>query len=368
MNPLFSIIIPAYNAGEFLGKAVDSVLEQDFNDYELIIVDDGSTDNTPQICKEYAEKNSDKIIVISKDNQGVSAARNAGIKIARGQYILFIDSDDFIEPDSLSVLSKSITQLGCPDILVFGILSNKFPWVPSDNPVNTVLDREYIETVIIPEQINLRPRTRDIQPFIWNKAFKKSIIDNNEIAFDESHRKWNDKEFVIWFLKYAQTMVCIDAALYNYESVNTSETRISNNFNPDLILSISKRDRTLLERFDNEYHISESQYYKNYMFHIILNLCEDVIIHNYKEKKKLFEIVFSDASVRDWAKAAIPESRSEKAIAQAVNSGNLTNIDTLIELWIIDRKKKAKQTAIREGIVSYPKKALSKMKRFLKKS
>lgn len=363
MNPMFSVIIPAYNAGKFLDKAVDSVLNQDFDNYELIIVDDGSTDNTLEICNTYAEKFKDKVIVVSKGNKGVSAARNTGIKKACGKYILFIDSDDYIEPNSLSTLSDRIIQLGYPDIVVFGILSNKFPWVPSDNPVNEVLDRNYIETVIIPEQINLRPRTKDIQPFIWNKAFKKEIINNNNIVFDESHRKWNDKEFVQWFLLYARTIVCIDSALYNYENVNTTEIRISHSFSPDLILSIPDRNRKLFDRFDSQYQLSKSSYYKRYSFGIILNLCEDVVNHNYNETKRVFETVFSDELVKDWAASVNPESKSEKAVVQAVISGDLSNIDTLIETYIIERKRREKQILIRKRIISFPKRALSKMKR-----
>ena len=144
MNPMFSVIIPAYNAGKFLEKAVDSVLNQDFDDYELIIVDDGSTDNTLEICNTYAEKFKDKVIVITQSNKGLSGARSSGMKRANGEYLLFLDADDYIEPNSLSTLSDRIIQLNYPDIVIFVFFFFFFPWTPSDNLLNSVLDRNYI--------------------------------------------------------------------------------------------------------------------------------------------------------------------------------------------------------------------------------
>ena len=362
MNPLFSIIIPAYNAGKFLGKAVDSVLEQDFNDYELIIVDDGSTDNTPQICKEYVEKYS-QIYVVSQSNKGLAGARNSGMRVSRGQYILFLDADDYIEPVSLSVLSKSITQLGCPDILVFGIFSNKFPWVPSDNPVNTVLDREYIETVIIPEQINLRPRTRDIQPFSVNKAYRKEIIDTYSLAFDESYRKWEDKDFVLSFLIHAQTMVCLDTALYNYESVVAPTVRLSTSFDPSLILSIPSRSKKTFGMFDEKYHLSESEYYKRYMFEIVLGLCKEMLNNVYEKTKTVLCTVFSDELVKDWASAVIAKSKIEKEILYSIEKNSLDNLEEMLIKLFAYREKKERRDKKIKNFVSLPKRCVRKAAR-----
>jgi len=105
MNLRTSIIVPIYNVEKYLHKCVESIINQNYKDIELILVDDGSPDNCPVICDEYAEKY-DFIKVIHKENGGLSDARNAGIKAATGDYVLFVDSDDFIEPGSISVIMQ----------------------------------------------------------------------------------------------------------------------------------------------------------------------------------------------------------------------------------------------------------------------
>ena len=97
-QPLLSIIVPIYKVEEFLHECIDSILKQEFTDYELILVNDGSPDNCGDICDQYSSEDS-RIIVIHKENGGLSSARNAGIDIARGKYYSFIDSDDFISQD-----------------------------------------------------------------------------------------------------------------------------------------------------------------------------------------------------------------------------------------------------------------------------
>ena len=93
-----SIIVPIYNVALYLRKCVDSLLAQDITDYEIILVDDGSPDECPQTCNEYAEKY-DNIKVVHQENAGLSAARNSGIAVAQGDYILFVDSDDYLQPN-----------------------------------------------------------------------------------------------------------------------------------------------------------------------------------------------------------------------------------------------------------------------------
>ena len=104
-NSAISIIIPVYNAEKYLRRCIESVLSQSFTDFELILVDDGSRDFSPHICDDYAQKDS-RVKVIHKANGGVIAARNDGLDIAKGEYVTFIDSDDWVERESLSTISN----------------------------------------------------------------------------------------------------------------------------------------------------------------------------------------------------------------------------------------------------------------------
>ena len=106
MKHKFSLIIPAYNVEKYIKKCLDSVLNQTYNNYEIIIINDGSTDNTSKILESY--KSNKKIKIINQENKGLSNARNTGVSNAKGDYILFIDSDDFIEKELLEILNKTI--------------------------------------------------------------------------------------------------------------------------------------------------------------------------------------------------------------------------------------------------------------------
>lgn len=112
-----SIIVPVYNSEEYINTCIDSLVKQEFKDVEIILVDDGSTDNSGKICQKYAGEN-EKIILVTKENGGLCSARNAGIDVATGEYLLFIDNDDRLEDEALNIIWKAITELKC-DILRF---------------------------------------------------------------------------------------------------------------------------------------------------------------------------------------------------------------------------------------------------------
>ena len=124
---IYSVIVPIYKVEKYLKKCIDSILEQSFKDFELILVDDGSPDNCPQICDEYA-KNDSRIKVVHKKNGGLVSARNVGIQTAIGDYICYVDGDDWIHEDTLKNLYNEAIKDYSPDMVVFGIVklySNK---------------------------------------------------------------------------------------------------------------------------------------------------------------------------------------------------------------------------------------------------
>lgn len=113
----FSIIVPVYNVEKYLNNCIESLLNQKFDNFEIILVNDGSTDKSGLMCDNYASTNKN-ISVIHKDNGGLSDARNIGIANAKGEYIIFVDSDDFIEPESLKKFNELIEKKGKPDVII----------------------------------------------------------------------------------------------------------------------------------------------------------------------------------------------------------------------------------------------------------
>lgn len=182
MKPLISIIIPVYGVEKYLERCVDSVLNQTYSNIEVLLVDDGSLDNCPKICDNYAEIDS-RIKVIHKENGGLSSARNCGLKIANGDYIGFVDSDDYIEPEMFEKLMFVLLKTNS-DISICGVkdeYEDVKPGIPSD--VNYVTK----QTVINGSQA-LQYVLKDtvIVSHAWDKLYKAELWNN--IEFPEGKR------------------------------------------------------------------------------------------------------------------------------------------------------------------------------------
>lgn len=196
MSPYFSIIVPVYNSSQYLNRCIDSILNQTYHDFELILVDDGSTDDSGNICDAYAQQDK-RIRVFHKPNGGVSSARNKGIKEALGEYIIFVDSDDYIWPERLQRM-KDISQKQ-PDMIV--------------------------ETYSVPESYRHRFKQIEEQDFlyvnnicvIWTSAFKNEIIKENYIRFDETIWHGEDTIFILDYFYHCKTIIYNDGYGYVYE-------------------------------------------------------------------------------------------------------------------------------------------------------
>jgi len=214
-NDLISVIIPVYNVDKYLSRCIDSVINQTYKNLEIILIDDGSTDNSGKICDEYALKNN-RIIVIHKQNEGVSSARNTGLNIATGNYIGFVDSDDYIEPDMYEVLYnlliKNEVEVSCCDYFVFSRKEKKY--VQSlDNTINGIL---YINEILNTKSGH--------GGFLWNKLYSKNLIGN--IQFDETLIFGEDYVFVIdVFMKAKKIAFCKDAKYYYCYNPNSVTKR-----------------------------------------------------------------------------------------------------------------------------------------------
>ena len=220
-----SIIVPVYNVEKYLDRCIKSILNQTYEDLEIILVDDGSTDKSRMICNFYKQKDT-RIKVIYQSNKGVSAARNAGIKEATGQYIGFVDSDDYIEPDMFDTLYNLICKFNC-DIAICGY-SCIYP--------RYVRQSDHLDRILIMNSEKLLEEifTGTIKGFLCNKLFKIELFEN--ISIPEDIHFGEDLYTVVNILNRYNDVKCIytSRSLYNYVQVSSSITNnIIKCFTPD---------------------------------------------------------------------------------------------------------------------------------------
>lgn len=214
MTPLFSVILPIYNVATYLERCIQSVLSQDFSDYEMILVDDGSTDSSGQICDEYASKY-DHIRVIHKENGGLSSARNAGMDIACGKYIWWIDSDDWADKQSLSVLYNAVKEEE-PDIVKFNHIrvSDTETVVLSSAVPGNYMHRGEID-------ILLKQAFKETSKFVlsaWSHVYKREFLQREHLRFvSEREIGSEDYLFNLQALLVASQIIVLKNALYYYE-------------------------------------------------------------------------------------------------------------------------------------------------------
>ena len=203
--PLFSIIIPVYKVEEYIHKCLDSVVCQSYDNFECIVIDDGSPDNCGRICDEYAMLDR-RFNVIHQKNSGVSSARNVGIENSRGEYLLFVDSDDWIEKETLELLYKEIFK-NKPDVIVFGY-TEVSETIETDYPVEEINDIEKIKDKFISDEW---------RNFACNKCFSRRLFSN--VMFPKG-QAYEDLFTIPRVINNANRISIIKHVLYNYNQNN----------------------------------------------------------------------------------------------------------------------------------------------------
>lgn len=213
---LISIIIPIYNAGEYLSRAIDGLLAQEEVEFEIILIDDGSTDDSPTVCDRYSEQDS-RIRVIHTPNGGPSAARNLGLDSAAGEFVFFMDADDTLDPDALKTLRKALDDdgsdwaIGDFQVLKGGVNLREDGYFFSS-------DRFFGEKDILPAVKDYLRKPRGASEFtnVWGKLFKTAVIRGSHIRFDEELKTWEDVVFNFDYLEHCVSMSYVHRQLYHY--------------------------------------------------------------------------------------------------------------------------------------------------------
>lgn len=305
IKPKVSVIVPIYNSEAYLDETIKSIINQTLYEIEILLIDDGSIDNSLEICRKY-EKLDKRIKVFHQKNSGASVARNTGISNASGEYVSFIDSDDTVEPtmyEELYNLARkekdyTVDIVDCGLNYVHILQGTSYPNM-HNHPKNIIFNRKYILDKVIPPLINLiKDDEHFIYSFTTNKLFKLSIIKKYDIKFNEKFRMWEDRPFLVEFLYRANTIAFYDKCFYNYLG---REGSLSSKYNPnefELVLETFDRYKQL---FGEIYDFNGDYAIKHKINAIMITI--DKILTNEKniniKRKKIIDILSND-EVIDW--------------------------------------------------------------------
>lgn len=279
-SELISIIVPVYKVEKYIDRCVESIINQTYKNIEIILVDDGSPDNCPKICDEWAKKDK-RIRVIHKENRGVSSARNVGIDVAKGKYIGFVDSDDYIEKEMYEMLVRAINSDRKIDLAVCDIKDDNNS-VESNTEVFEIIDKKNVISAKFP-----------LGGYVWNCIYKREIILKNLIKFDP---KITYGEDMIFFVNYIKNIKSNDVAhvkkrLYNYSITESSinNARLEKNFQNiyncynSVLIALE-----ILKKGENSDNIKMyMQLYINFFYSVFIN--NKKIPYEIEFKKKLKE-------------------------------------------------------------------------------
>lgn len=251
---MISIIVPVYNVEKYFEKCIDSLVGQTYKDLDIILIDDGSTDKSPQICDRYALSDN-RVRVLHQTNKGLSKARNVGLSMANGDYITFIDSDDYIELDTMETVMEAIERFGS-DLVFFREKSvdetGKTTLIKGPEPTGLILekDRDFAENRIMGELIN----------GVCDKVYRADII--KDLTFETGRIYGEDFMFNLMALSKVEKVAYIDQIKYSYVSNSGSITHKS--FSPNSFDQIYFKDRVceyVKKEFPKYAHICEKYAY-----------------------------------------------------------------------------------------------------------
>lgn len=276
ITPIFSIIMPVYNSATYLNASISSILAQTYSNFELIIVDDNSTDKSFEICKFFASKDSRIILLETKSNSGAAQARNLGLIYARGEYIYFMDSDDEIDDDLLEVVLQEI-RLRPADCLKFGISEEYY-----DSDETLSLKKIYpIRKGVYSDPKSIFRQMFTLQfGYLWNSIYKHDLIKKYDIKFNSEYRVNEDFDFNIQYFKRLKTLNCFDYLGYHYKKRNNCNSLSSQKSNDYYRLHMMLITKYLSfypnpDAYDDEINSIVFWWYTRFIYSTLLRAQED---------------------------------------------------------------------------------------------
>ena len=280
MIPLVSIIVPVYNVEKYIRRCLDSIKDQTFKDFECILIDDGSPDNCPVICDEYAKIDS-RFIVIHQKNAGVSAARNAGLDAAKGEWVCFVDSDDWVEENYLQELENK--NEGNCDLVFFNIVDE---FKNYSKNIYEPVDENLIPHNFIPKYL-----TQEYRGGPWSFFAKNSLI--KKIRFDKEIFFWEDFLFKIQLLCKSVGGGYIDKYLYHYYCFN--ECSVCQKIDSSKSMSMLEAVNKVKEILHNEKLYDKYKYWMDYR----ILWTKLFYIKSLPKRKRNWKIIFDDSEIQN---------------------------------------------------------------------
>ena len=262
-----SIIVPIYNVEKYLPKCLDSLVNQTLDDIEIILVNDGSTDNSGIIAKQYYENHKNKIKYLEKENGGLSDARNFGIPYATGEYIAFLDSDDYIEIDSYKQMHEKAKEEDADYI------ECDFIW---EYPNKQIIDKRLSYN-------NKQEMLTNVRVVAWNKLIKREIIIKNNLKFPKGLR-YEDIEFTYKLIPLLNKVSYIDKPFIHYVQRNNSIANVQNEKTADIFAILENVEKYYIEK--NLYNEYKDQLEYNYARYLLCSSLKRICKVGNKEKRK----------------------------------------------------------------------------------
>ena len=285
--PKFSIIIPVYNVEEYLKECLESIINQSFKDFEVICVNDGSTDNSLEILQKYAE-NDERFKVLNQENQGQGVARNNALNIANGEYILFVDPDDFIELNMLEVLNERLdvqnVDVAFFDYQIFGE-NTKTKIVRFMDEMKKIFNLNINDNLVFNWQELVKDNFRYTAMMVWNKVYSNKFLKENHIQF-APNKHAEDHIFSISATLLANKISCIKKTLYYYRKrSDSSVNKVSENnfciFENIAIVADFLKQNGLYGKYEHDF--------RNYIVNLCVYHCNKIptaLLSTYIEKTK----------------------------------------------------------------------------------
>lgn len=333
MKELISIIVPIYNIEKYLDKCILSIINQTYKSIEIILVNDGSTDNSGKICENYAIKDN-RITIIKQENKGLVCARKTGIRISKGEYICFVDGDDWVEPNMCEhlynmMMLHNVEMVQAQHRLVFEEYINSYEPCIYGRFVNDINAKNCSYNTIHRNLIN---DVIKVTPYLWGKLFKKSILEEFQLNIDEKIFYAEDVACTFACIPFLESIYLSDEIIYNYRQIDSS---MVNNPNPNIITSFELVYQHIKNIFSKHRHsellLKELDIFYIRTFNVILNQ----ILPNKLSKEIKKHYYFPVQEIKDYKNIVI------------YGAGNVgldyynqfKSLDNIKNIYVVDKNK-----------------------------